>query len=127
MQFWMKTNDDQALFWSGAPLGANGGGYFVSAYSSAQQQYSSPMSNPSAFINLSQTTTLRSSIISSNAWRLIEFKGINFSDWPNNKFNQYDSFDFDSVEIGAIFMYDRDLSAGESTQNFNALRGRYGI
>lgn len=127
MQFWIKTNDDQALFWSGEALGSSGGGYFVSAYSGGSQQYSSPMANPSVFINLSQTSTMRSTIISGSVWRLIEFKGTNFSDWPNNKFNQYDSFDFDSGEIGAVFIYNRDLTSGESSQNFNALRGRYGI
>jgi hypothetical protein len=127
LQFWMKTNDDQALFWSGESIENNSGGYFIGAYNPSVQQYHSPMSPPDVFINTSQTTTLRSTIISNNVWRLIEFKNINFSDWPNNKFNMYGSFDFDSGEIGAVFMYNRTLSSAESLQNFNLLRGRYGI
>ena len=127
LQFWMKTDDPQALFWSGEAIATAGGGYFIAAYNSGNPQYFSPAMTPSVFVNTSQTTTLRNIIISGSVWRFIEFKDVNFSDWPNNKFNGYDSYDFDAGEIGAVFMYNRTLSSGESLQNYNLLRGRYGL
>jgi hypothetical protein len=127
LQFWIRTNEDNALFWSGEAFGSTGGGYYVGAYNAGVQQYHSPMSPPDVFINTSQTTTLRSTIIASSTWLFVEFKNVNFSDWPNNKFNDYGGFDFDAGQIGAVFMYNRTLSSGESLQNYNLLRGRYGL
>jgi hypothetical protein len=58
---------------------------------------------------------------------MYEFKDVDASTWITNTFNKYTNFNFSSSEIGAILMYNRNLSSAESTQNFNALRGRYGL
>lgn len=60
---------------------------------------------------------------------MLEFKGCNFSTytWPMFKFNKYDTFVFDNGSIAAILIYNKTLSASESTQNYNYFGGRYGF
>ena len=126
--FWMKTDDAQALFWSGTDLSDASGGFYIGAYNAGNKEYygSIGTSNPQFLINTVDVSNIFDNT-RSLVWRMFEFKGVDLSTWANGKFNMYNTFNFDSGEIGAIHIYNRTLSAGESTQNFNALRGRYGI
>jgi hypothetical protein len=125
--FWMKTDDPQALFWSGTDLSDASGGFYLGAYNAGNKEYyGSISSSPQFLINTSDASNIYD-FTRSSVWRMIEFKDVNLSTWQNAKFNMYNTFNFDSGEIGAIFVYNKTLSSAESTQNFNALRGRYGI
>ena len=66
----------------------------------------------SAYINGSLLNTAAGNTISAN-------KDVYFGNWDTS----WASF----CEIGAIKVYSRALTAAEIQQNFNALRGRYGI
>jgi len=58
---------------------------------------------------------------------MVEFKNVNFSAWTSLAFNLYNSYSFTSGSIAVIKIYNKILSDSESKQNFEALRGRYGI
>lgn len=126
--FWMKTDDSQALFWSGTPVSDPTGGFFLGAYSGGNKEYYGSIEPPTPqfLINTVDAANIFDTTRSS-VWRMFEFKNVNFTTWEYAKFNMYNTFNFDSGEVGAIFVYNRTLSAEESTQNFNALKGRYGL
>jgi len=125
--FWMRTDDAQALFWSGTDLSDGSGGFFLGAYNGGNKEYYGEIAgSPQFLINTSDASNIFDNT-RSFVWRMIEFKDVNLSTWQNAKFNMYNTFNFDSGQIGAVFIYNRTLSGAESTQNFNALRGRYGI
>ena len=133
LQMWIKTNDSNALWASGTDLADVAGGSYICAYNSGNVNgYHSGLGSPTAvvptyFSNLSSVTNIYSTMTSGSTWRMIEFKNLDLSVWNNWKFNMYNGWNFDSGEIAGVYLYNRSLSSGESTSNFNALRGRYGI
>ncbi len=60
---------------------------------------------------------------------MLEFKSCDFSGgtWTGFLFNQYASFQFSNGELASMLIYNRDLTAAESTQNFNAQRSRFSV
>jgi hypothetical protein len=126
--FWIKTNDPQALFWSGTNLSDPSGGFYLGAYNPGNLEYYGSLgtNTPQFLINTVDTPNIYD-YTRTSVWRMFEFKGADLTTWEYAKFNMYNTFNFDSGEVGAILVYNRTLTAGESTQNFNALRGRYGL
>jgi hypothetical protein len=125
MQFWLKTSDKYALFWSGVTTQFPE--LYLGAYRSDSKEYHYQVGNPRFFINTVEQPNIYDYIPNTPTWAMYEFKDVDASTWITNTFNKYTNFNFSSSEIGAILMYNRNLSSAESTQNFNALRGRYGI
>jgi len=121
--YWMRTTDTQALFWA-----INGGsGSYLGAYRSGNKFYNSgTYGSPTFHTN----TTQRSNIydfVRTNEWMMMEFKNVNMSAASNHHFNQYGSYTFTSSDVGIIQMYNRNLTTEESSQNYNALKSRFGL
>jgi len=56
-----------------------------------------------------------------------EMKNVNLSSWTSYEFNKYSGFTFGNGAVGQIMIYDRNLSAAESLQIYNATKGRFGL
>ena len=118
--FVMKTTDEQALFW-----GSSGSQYYLGAYSSGNPYYNGLVSVAGIYRNTASIPNLYSYIRTGN-WLMLEFKGVDLS-WPSLVFNQYSGFTFDNGSMAAILVYNKILSAGESSQNNTYFGGRYGF
>ena len=121
--FWIKTTDTQALFWSGED-----GSNYVGAYREGRREYYSGCGSPDYYQDLEEKDNIYD-YIRDGEWHMVEFKNVDLSTWPANKhfFNSYSSYQFDNGNIGQILIYDRNLTAAESLQNYNATKGRFGI
>lgn len=120
--FWMKTTDTQSLFWQGSTTSM-----YLGAYRSGNKEYYSGFG---AGIEFYKDTVDVSNIydnIRDGQWHMLEFKNVDMSGIDYNQFNQYSSYTFNSTDIGIIQMYSKNLTEEESTQNFNAFRGRFGL
>ena len=121
--YWMRTTDAQALFWA-----TNGGsGSYLGAYRVGNKFYNSgAYGSPTFHTNTTQRTNIYD-FIRTNEWMMMEFKNVNMSAASNHHFNQYGSYTFGNGNVAMIKMYNRNLTSAESTQNFNAFRGRFEI
>lgn len=126
--FWIKTNDVQAVFWGGDPDSSYGGSYYVGAYRVGNKEYYSNAGTPDYYQDLEQKANIYDYLLD-NVWHMVEFKNVNFSAWNNeHNFNCYStSYLFGSGECAKILLYNRNLTAAESLQNFNATRKRFGV
>ena len=121
--FWMKTTDTQALFWHKT----SGGGFYLGAYSVGNKFYNDTAGSPSFFMDTISKANIYDNI-RDNQWHMIEFKSVNFSgDWSLFEFNKYGSYTFGDGAISNISIYNRNLTAEESLQNYNATKGRYNL
>lgn len=120
--FWMKTTDTQALFWQGPTTST-----YLGAYSSGNKEYYSGFGAGIEFYKDTVDTPNIYDNIRDNQWHMLEFKNVDMSEIDSNNFNQYGNYTFGNGEIGIIQLYNRNLSAFESAQNFNAFRKRFGI
>jgi hypothetical protein len=123
--FWLRTTDVQSLFLSDYPVVNSN---FLGAYHSGNKGYNQNCGTPSLYID----TVLISPFnlydnIRDNKWHMIEFKSVNLSTWNRIAFNTYNTFTFGDGAIACFSIYNKSLSASESLQNFNALRGRFSI
>ena len=118
--FWMRTNDSQALFWQGQTTS-----YYLGAYRSDNKEYHNLFGSPQFFKNTVDTGNIYDNI-RDNQWHMLEFKNVNMLGHTQQHFNQYGSFEFQATSaIGAIMVYNRNLTAAESAQNYNALKNRF--
>jgi len=120
--FWMRTTDVQSLFWGST----NGSGYYLGAYRGDNKFYNGLCGSPTFFMDTVSKANIYDNI-RDNQWHMIEFKSVDFSAWSNYTFCKYSSFTFSDGAIAHISLYNRNLTENESKQNFNALRGRFGI
>ena len=118
---WMRTTEVQALFWHG-----QSGSQFLGAYRGGNKEYYGDCGSPDFYMDTVEKDNIYDHI-RDGKWHMVEFKNVNFANWTSNKFNNYGSYDFDDGAVGKILIYNRNLTADESAQNFNALRGRFGI
>ena len=120
--FWMKTTDEQALFWHKGT-----GSFYLGAYRVGNKFYNSNAGSPSFFMDTISKANIYDNI-RDNQWHMIEFKSVNFSgDWSIFEFNKYGSYTFGDGAISNISIYNRNLTAEESLQNYNATKGRYNL
>lgn len=120
--FILKTTDQKSLFWGLY----NSTSRYLGAYRIDNKYYNGSVGTPTYYQDLTQQANIFD-FLPDNNWHMIEFKSVNFSGWTSLAFNQYASFIFENGAVSCIQIYDRVLSADESQQNFEALRGRYGI
>lgn len=120
--FWMRTTDDRSLFWHHN----SGTAFYLGAYSVSNKFYNSSCGTPTFFMDTVSLPNIYD-YIRDGLWHMIEFKSVNFSSWAGFDFNKYNIFQFENGSISYMAIYNRNLSAQESAQNFNALRGRFGI
>jgi hypothetical protein len=120
----IKTTDVQALFWGATPS-SYGGSYYLGAYRSGNKEYYSNCGSPDYYQDLVEVSNIYDNLRDGN-WHMCEFKNVDFSSWTNqHNFNSYSSYMFGDGACGPILIYDRNLSAGESLQNYNAFKGRF--
>ncbi len=120
--FWMKTADVQSLFWGSTVSNS----YYLGAYRITLKFYNNLCGSPTFFMDTVSKENIYDNI-RDNEWHMIEFKSVDFSAWTNYTFNKYSTFTFGDGAISNISIYNKNLTAQESLQNFNATRGRYGI
>lgn len=121
--FWLKTTDAQALFWA-----TNGGsGSYLGAYRSGNKFYSSAAYGTPTFHTDTVQRTNIYDIIRTDTWMMMEFKNVNMSAAGNHHFNQYSGYTFGTGAVGAIHLYDRNLTDAESEQNYNAFKSRFNL
>ena len=117
----MRTNDAQALFWQGQTTG-----YYLGAYRSSNKEY---YNNFGTGIEFYKNTVDKANIydnIRDNQWHMLEFKNVSMLGHTQQHFNQYGSYEFQATSaVGAIMVYNRNLTAAESAQNYNALKNRF--
>jgi len=119
--FWIKVEDVQAVFW-----GAQSNGYYLGAYRSNNKEYHSGYGSPDFYMDTVEKDNIYD-YIRDGEWHMLEFKNVNMSTSTIEYFNQYGGFTFDNDFIASIYMYDRNLTAAESLQNYNATKGRFGL
>lgn len=118
--FWMRTTDLQALFWEG-----DTSGFYLGAYSAGNKEYYNFCGSPQFLMDTIDTANIYD-FFPNNIWRMIEFKNTNLSTWTVSKFNKYGSFTFGNGAVGSILIYNRNLTAQESTQNYYAFKSKFG-
>lgn len=118
--YWIRTTDVQSLF-----LTASNGG-FLGAYRVDNVYYNSSCGTPTYWLDKVSKSDIYADI-RDDVWHMVEFKSVDISAWSNLQFNKYSAYTFGSGAIGAILIYNRNLTTNESQQNFNARRKRYGV
>ena len=120
--YWMKINDNQALFLSEDSQSM----WYVGAYRSTNSEYYSNCGTPVFTIDTIDKSNIYD-YISDNEWHMIEFKSVNLSSWTYYCFNRYSAYNFNNSYIASLMMYDRNLTQGESLQNYYALKSRFDL
>lgn len=118
-----KTTDGQELWVRG---NQNNGVYL--AASNGGNYYHSAVGSPTYFVDLKSTVNPASPInYRDGNFHMWEAKNADFSGWSYFDWFLYPSGWQLSGDVSKILVYNRVLSDAESKQNFNALRGRFGI
>lgn len=121
--FWMKTTDLQSLWWK--RVGSTSS--YLGAYRVGNKEYYNEFGTGIEFhMDLAQPSNIYDNFPDGN-WHMVEFKNVDMTNIDTNEFNKYGSYTFGNGAVGSIGLYSRNLTAAESTQNFNAFRSRYGI
>ena len=127
--FWIKTTDTQSLFWGRDLNNNNAGYYYVGAYRIGNKEYYDGTGSASIryYQDLNEPTNIYDNLLDGE-WHMVEFKDIDFSTWDGkHAFSSYNTYAFSSGQCSMISMYSKSLSSTESLQNYNALKGRYGL
>ena len=120
---WYSTTDTQELW----VKGNSNSGIYLSA-SASNNYYHNGCGSPINYVDLAVTIRPDTPINYRNgSYHMWEAKNVDFTTWT-----VYDWFLYGGGwniigNVSAIMIYNRELSSAESLQNFNALRGRYGI
>ena len=121
--FWIRSTDLQSLFWEGQTTS-----YYVGAYRIGIKEYYSNCGTPQFFMDTIDTPNIYD-YFPNGQWHMVEFKSTDLSTWTSQRFNKYGSgtFTFGDGNIASIMCYDRNLTAQESLQNYNATKTRFGL
>lgn len=123
VQYFYSTSDTQELWARG---NQNNSIYLSASY--GNNYYHAGCGAPSNFVNLISTVNPATPINYRNGnYQMWEAKSVDFSGWTYFEWSGYPSGWELSGSVGAILVYNRNLSADESAQNFYALRSRFGI
>lgn len=118
--FWIRTTDVQSLFWHGQSTS-----YYLGAYRSGNKEYYNGFGSGIEFYMDTVDTSNIYDNIRDNEWHMLEFKNVDMSGINQNNFNQYGGYTFGNGAVAYIAMYNKNLTAAESAQNYNALKGRF--
>lgn len=122
---WYSTSDTQELW----VRGNQNNNYYLSA-SYGNPYYNSNCGSPTNYVDLNLTTNPTTPINYRNgAYHMWEAKNVDFVTvpWTYYEWWLYPSSWQMAGSVAVIMIYNRAITAAESTQNFNALRGRYGV
>ena len=117
---WIKTTDIQSLFYSD-----DNSQFYIGAYRVGNKEYYSEVGSPTYYQDLVEKSNIYDNIRTGN-WIFVEFKSCNFSaHGSNNYINKYSTYTFSSTQVGAYYIYDKNLSAAESLQLYNATKTNF--
>ena len=118
-----KTTDNQELWARGQT-----GSYYIAASHSNGNYYHENSGTPTYYIDTIQRANPKSPVnYRDGNYHVFEAKGVDFSSWTQMNWWGYGSSWNMNGTVSSIMVYDRTLTAAESTQNFNAKSNRYGI
>jgi hypothetical protein len=118
-----KTTDTQELW----VRGNQNNGLYLSA-SASNNYYHGSAGSPTNFVDLATVIRPDSPVNYRNgAYHMWEAKGVDFSGWTYFDWFLYPSGWQLAGDVSKVLVYNRSLTAEESAQNFNALRGRFNI
>ncbi len=119
--FWLKTTDVQSLFWGG-----NDGGFYLGAYRVDNKEYYGSCGTPDFYMDTIDYGNIYDNI-RDDKWHMLEFKNVNLSNWTSSKFNTYNTYTFGNGACASIMIYNRNLTADESRQNYNTMKSRFNL
>ena len=121
LALWIKTTDVQSLFWSD-----DNSNNYIGAYQSTNKEYYNDVGSSIVYYqDLVDKSNIYDNIRTGN-WIFVEFKSVDFSaHGTSNHINQYSSYTFSGTDVGAYFVYDKNLTAAESTQLYNATKSNF--
>jgi hypothetical protein len=119
---WYKTTDSQELW----VRGNQNNSYYLSA-SSGNNYYHSNCGSPANYVDLKQVFNPWTEGYRNGAYHMWEAKSVDFSAWTYFDWFLYPSAWQMAGSVAKILVYNRNLTASESQQNYAALRGRYGL
>lgn len=108
-ELWVRGNSDNSWYLSAAGLGGT--------------YYHGNCGTPVNYVD----NVISTSPIRNGAFHISEAKNVNFSAWTNFGWFLYPGEWFLTGSVQCIMIYNRPLSAAESSRNFSALRGRYSL
>ena len=115
-----KTTDTQELWVRG-----NSGSYYIAAAYANVNYYNENSGSPTYYIDTVAKSHPRDD--RDGNYHMWEAKNVNFSAWNQlNWFGYGSSWNMNGT-VAFIAIYDRALTAAESTQNYNALKSRFRI
>ena len=118
-----KTTDTQEL-WA---RGNQSGGIYLSA-SYGNPYYHAGVGTPTNYVDLQVVTNPATPVnYRDGTYRMWEAKNVNFTSWTYFEWFLYGGAWNLAGDVAKIMVYNRAISDDESRQNFNALRGRFGI
>lgn len=118
-----KTTDTQELW----VRGNQSGGVYLSA-SSGNPYYHNGVGTPTNYVDLQIVTNPATPVnYRDGTYRMWEAKNVDFTGWSYFEWFLYAGGWQLAGDVAKIMVYNRAISADESRQNFNALRGRFGI
>lgn len=122
VSLWYSSTDTQELW----VRGQQNDSWYLSA-SSGNNYYHSNCGTPTNFVDLLTVVNPATPINYRNGiFRMWEAKNVNFSSWTQFQWFLYGSGWQLAGDVSIIMIYNKSLSAEESSQNFNAFRSRYG-
>lgn len=120
---WYSTTDTKELW----VRGSQNNSYYLSA-AVGGNYYHGTCGTPTNYVDLATTVRPDSPInYRDGNYHMWEAKGVDFSSWTSYDWFAYPADWHMAGNVSAILVYNRSLSATESAQNFQALRGRFGI
>lgn len=119
---WYSTTDNQELW----VMGQQSSAFYLSA-SYGNNYYHSNVGSPTNWVDLNSVTNPVTEGYRNGNYHMWEAKNVNFSSWTYYDWFLYGGGWQMAGNVSCIMIYNRNLTANESKQNFNALRGRFGI
>jgi hypothetical protein len=115
-----KTTDIQELW----VMGNQNSGWYLSA-SNNNNYYHSNVGSPSNYVDLNSVSNPYTAGYKDNKYHMWEAKNVDFSAWTYYQWFLYPSGWQLAGDVAMIMVYNRVLTADESRQNYNALKGRF--
>lgn len=117
-----KTTDATELWVRGSQSDST---YLSASY--GNNYYHSNCGTPTNWVDLKQVYNPVTEGYRNGSYHMWEAKGVDFSGWTYFDWFLYGGGWQLSGDVSRIMVYNRSITASESAQNFNALRGRYGL
>ena len=118
---WYSTTDTYEL-WA---MGNQSGSWYLAAANDGAAYYHSNVGTPTNYIDTVVQTVPQS--FRTGAYHMWEAKNVDFSAWTYFQWFAYSGTWHMAGNVSKIMVYNRTLTAAESAQNYQALRGRFSI